>query len=118
MIDNKGTFTVIKDTPLDYMVVYYNPDGVTPIDLTDYKAITRVKENINDETALIELTTENGGMELGGIDGTIRWIMTKSATAAIDIHEGIYDVFLINTADNNKEDPLIFNKKFYSPERV
>lgn len=116
MIDKYGNLTIIKGATLDVTVTFYQPDGITPIDLTDKGAITRIKESLNadDSTALI-LSTANGKMELGGTAGTIRWMMDKTETIDIIINEGIMDVFLI---DGTVEDPFLFHKKFYALERV
>lgn len=110
MIDEKGKFTIIKGADLDYTVTYYEPDGVTPIDLTGKAAVTRIAESLNADE-VIELSTNNGGMILGGTAGTIRWVMSSAATSSISFDSGIYDVFLAG-------EPLIFQKPFVAPERV
>ena len=114
MIDKNGNLTIIKGGTLDDLVTYYEPDGVTPVNLTGMGAITRIKENHKSDNVII-LSTANGGMILGGTAGTVRWFMDKEDTANITINEGIFDTFLIN---NDIEEPFLFKKNFYAAERV
>ena len=110
MIDEKGKFTIIRGADLDFTVTYYQPDGVTPVDLTNKDAVTRIAES-RVSSDVIELSTDNGGMELGGVAGTIRWIMPKESTSFIQYENGIYDCFLAG-------EPLLFDKPAVFPERV
>lgn len=70
-------------------------DNGVPFDLTGYIARMQVRATIASASALIDLTTANGGIVLGGTAGTIRVIITAAATAALTISEGVYDLELI-----------------------
>ena len=48
--------------------------------------------DLPDPAILLELTTENGRIELGGVDGTIRIYLHATDTAAIDWESGVYDL--------------------------
>ncbi len=63
-----------------------------PVDLTGCVARMHVRERIDSPTTLLELTTENGGIELGGTAGTIRRRMTAAQTAALTWRSGVYDL--------------------------
>ena len=68
-----------------------NPDPVLakqgvpgpPVNLTSYTAKMQIRKMPSDDL-IVELTTENGKIELGGSAGTIRLLLTKDETAAFD----------------------------------
>jgi len=51
-----------------------------PRDLTGYVARAQFRTSATSATILLELTTENGGIELGGVEGTIDLLMTDAQT--------------------------------------
>jgi len=67
----------------------------TLIDLTGFTARLHMRETVDAATPFLTLTTENGGIALGGIAGTIALLATATATAAITAMEGVYDLELI-----------------------
>lgn len=68
-------------------------DG-TPQNLTGYTAAMQVRESVSGSTALINLTTENGGITLGGSAGTILVTISASTTAAVTAGSYSYDLEL------------------------
>lgn len=62
-----------------------NPDGSqgAPYDITGYDARLWVP-NPDGVTFAFELTVANGGIVLGGVAGTIEWMMTPTETSALD----------------------------------
>ena len=76
------------------VITWKNSNG-TPIDLTNYTARLQVRSNYPSSTVLLDLTTENGGITLGGVLGTITLAATATATAAIAADEYVYDLELI-----------------------
>lgn len=70
----------------------------TPINLTGYTARMQVRHTINSTEKLLDMTTENGGIVLGGALGTIAITGSATATAAIadNIKSGVYDLELVN----------------------
>ena len=67
-------------------------DDSVPVDLTGCAARLQVRERVASETVLLSLTTENGGIVLGGADGTITMHMSAADTAAIEWRRGVYDL--------------------------
>lgn len=65
-----------------------------PVDLTGYTARMQVRETVDSVTSLLELTTENGYITLGGAAGTIRLEVDAVAMAALDFTAGVYDLEL------------------------
>lgn len=69
--------------------------GGTPINFTGYTARMKVRANAS-ATAIIDLTTTNGGIVLGGALGTIQLLMTASATALLVPGMYKYDLELVS----------------------
>lgn len=66
-----------------------------PVDLTGCTARMHIRENVNAPNVLMELTTENGGIELGGALGTIRTRMSATATSALSWRSAVYDLEIV-----------------------
>lgn len=65
-----------------------------PIDLTGYTARFKAAQGYNVLPIILDLTTENGGITLGGTAGTIAITASATATAAINLSELVYDLEL------------------------
>lgn len=72
-------------------LLWKSPLGV-PIDLTGCVARMQVRPEIESSTVLVELTTENGRILLGGVDGTLILELDPATTAAFDWDSGVYDL--------------------------
>ena len=67
-----------------------------PVNLTGCTAKMYVKEKVNSVATLLELTTENGGIVLGGILGSIEFCkLSALATSQITWTAGVYDLKII-----------------------
>lgn len=73
--------------------ITWSDKNSVPINLTGYTGRMQVRKKIDDPIALIDLTTENGGIVLGGTLGTIEIVITDLQTA--DLSNGVYDLELI-----------------------
>ena len=77
-----------------------DPTGETylPWDLDGYTARMQVRRLIEDTNFMIEITTENGGIDVepSGEAGRIDLTMTAVQTAALD-SDGVYDLEIIDT---------------------
>jgi hypothetical protein len=69
-------------------IIYYKDPAKKPIHFTGYTARMQVRDNTPGEEILLELTTENGGIELGATDGSIA--LYVSDDIMITVPEGIY----------------------------
>lgn len=67
----------------------------TPVDLTGCTARTHFRESVDSPNVLLELSTANGGMELGGTAGTIAYRMPFAATAALAWTSAVYDTEIL-----------------------
>jgi hypothetical protein len=66
-----------------------------PVNLTGYTAKLQVRDSAGATTVLLELTTENVGIVLGGTAGTIELMQTDEQTAALTFLKGVYDLLLL-----------------------
>ena len=66
-----------------------------PVNLTGYTARMQIRATAEASTALIELTTENGRIALGGTAGTITLTISATDTAALTAGRAVYDLELV-----------------------
>lgn len=74
-------------------IIWKDGDGVA-VNLTGYTARMQIRPVANSPTVLASLTTENGGITLGGSTGEITLFMAPADTAAITRARGVYDLEL------------------------
>lgn len=96
MAAGKHDFTIEQGTSVNKKVIWKdNQSTPQPIDLTGYTARMQVRSTIASTEVLVELTTENSGIELGTTNGQILLKMTDTQTAAFAWLTGVYDLELI-----------------------
>lgn len=84
-----GLYNIVADQGSTLSrIIYYKDPAKKPIQFTGYTARMQVRDNDPAETLILELTTENGGIELGDTDGSITLYVTDDVM--IDIPEGLY----------------------------
>lgn len=80
-----------------------DPTGETfiPFNLENYSGRMQVRRTIDSSNILVELTTENGGLEINPAEETnvIRIYMDDSVTASIN-SSGVYDIEIEDVAGN------------------
>lgn len=76
------------------VITYQGSDGVA-VNLTGYTARMQVRTDHESATVLLSLTTENGGITLGGAAGTVTLLGTATQTAALEAGEHVYDLELV-----------------------
>jgi hypothetical protein len=76
-------------------VITYKDNGVA-VNLTGYTARLQVRATLESASTLIELTTANGRIALGGAAGTITLTIAAADTAALTAGRGVYDLELVS----------------------
>jgi hypothetical protein len=71
--------------------VYQDANG-DAIDLSDYTARMQVRVDYTSDQKIIELTTQNAGITLGGVDGTILLQLSATDTAGLPSGNYVYDL--------------------------
>ena len=67
------------------------------VNLSGYTARMQIREKHTSTTSLLDLTTENGGIMLGGSSGTISINIAASTTTGFIPKEYVYDLELISS---------------------
>lgn len=96
MGDSTGAYDIeIKQgETFNRLVVWDNEDG-SHVDLTGYTAKMQIRKRRTSSDVIIELSTANGRITLGGAAGTITLTISATDTAALDICQGaVYDLEL------------------------
>lgn len=90
-----GKYTMIIEQGATFArLMTYKDSSGEPFDLTGCTARMHVRDLIDSETPVLELTTENGAITLGGTDGTIELILSPAQTSTI-VSDGIYDIEVV-----------------------
>ena len=87
LIDQGATFS---------RVLTYKDDAGSAVNLTGYTARMQVRDTYDAAGVALNLTTENGGITLGGTAGTITLAAAATATAAIEAKPYVYDLELVS----------------------
>lgn len=88
---NPGNFQldIKQGATLDYTWTWTS--GGTVVNLTGCTARMQGRTSVGATTTIFSLTTENGGITLGGTAGTISILLTDEQTALIT-ESGVYDI--------------------------
>lgn len=89
----EGDIIVEQGATFDLLLTWMDKSGDL-IDLTDYTARLQVRDFPGAGQVLLEMTTENGMIQLGGSAGTIRLFMDMDETAALSFDSGKYQLEL------------------------
>lgn len=84
------------------------------INLTGYSAKMQIRYTAASPSVVLELSTTNGGISLGGTAGTITLNASASQTAALTEATGVYDLEL--TSGSGTVTRLLSGKYTLSPE--
>lgn len=76
-------------------LVTYKESGVA-VNLTGYTARMQVRSTLESASTVVELTTANGRIALGGAAGTITLTISATDTAALTAGRGVYDLELVS----------------------
>lgn len=86
-------FTIDQGSTFQRTLTWKDSDG-TPIDLTEFTARMQIRRTLRSEEVLVEMTTENGYIELGGAEGTIMLTIPADVTKELVVTRGVYDIEL------------------------
>jgi tRNA threonylcarbamoyladenosine modification (KEOPS) complex Pcc1 subunit len=75
--------------------ITYKDNGVA-VNLTGYTARMQVRATLESASTLVELTTANSRIALGGTAGTITLTISATDTAGLTAGRGVYDLELVS----------------------
>ena len=84
-------FTIDQGANWNLKVVYKDSDGDV-IDLTGYTAAMQLRQNYNSDTAVLSLSTSNGGITINGPLGELNLQATAAQTGSLDSGFYVYDL--------------------------
>lgn len=86
---------IYQDAIFNGMYTFSDGDG-NLLDLTGYTGSMMIRVNIDAIDPIATLTTENGGITLGGSLGTMLLYISSTDTSALPAPSAIYDLLLID----------------------
>jgi hypothetical protein len=95
--------TIKRGASFSFEATYEDAEGI--IDLTGVTARLQAWKAPEDETVLLELSSQNGHITIDAENGTVSLHMTKEETAALDWSSGVYDLSLFYS--NGDAAPLL-----------
>jgi hypothetical protein len=109
------SITIEQGSVFNLHLKYKDNLGVV-IDLTGYTARMQVRKSVKSNDILLALTTENGGITIGGSAGTINIKAIAEHTALLTIKSGVYDLELIPPSGEDDVFRLLQGSVTVSPE--
>lgn len=94
----KHNFYVYRGATFSEQIEWKDESG-TPVNLTGFTARLHMRETLEAADPFLTLTTENGGITLGGVAGTIQLLASATQTTAITAISGVYDIELVSGAN-------------------
>ena len=94
----KHNFYVYRGATFSEQIEWKDESG-TPVNLTGFTARLHMREILEASDPFLTLTTENGGITLGGVAGTIQLLASATQTTAIAATSGVYDLELVSGAN-------------------
>ena len=93
-------YNTVIDQGADWFfnVTYQNPNG-TPINLTGYTAACQLRSLPSSPSAVLTLTTQNGGITITAGTGLVALRATAAQTMAIDEGNYVYDLEIYSPAN-------------------
>lgn len=88
--------TIYQGATFSRMLTWKDANNVA-INLSGYTARLQMRTSQDAAAPFITLTTENGGITLGGAAGTITLTISAATTAAITESSGVYDLELVTS---------------------
>lgn len=88
--------------------------ATTPVNLTGCTARMQIRAKLESTAPLLSLTTENGGISLGGTAGTVELLIDADDTTAITWKAGVYDLEIVFAGGEVRR--LMYGSVTVSPE--
>lgn len=96
MTPGKYNFVCPQGTTFSNQLIWAIDDE--PVDLTTYTARMQVREKYTSTQKILDLNTENGGITLGGDDGTIDLNINATVSSTIVPKTYVYDLELVSSS--------------------
>jgi len=91
----KHNLKIYQGASFSNVTTWQTGTPAAPVNLTGCTARMQARAKISDSATLLNLTTENGGIELGGTAGTVTINISAADTAAIQWKGAVYDLEIV-----------------------
>lgn len=95
MVPGKYNIVCPQGSTFVKQIIYTIDDA--PVNLSGFTARMQVRGSYSSENFVLELSTENGGITLGGALGTIDIFISDAVTQSIRAKEYVYDLELVSS---------------------
>lgn len=85
--------TIEQGATFQLQITWKDRDDIA-IDLTGFTARMQIRRRVGADEVLVEATTENGYIALGGATGTVEISIPADVTEALNFKRGVYDLEL------------------------
>lgn len=102
-------FTIEQGSVFNHIIIYRDADG-NPVDLTGFTATMQIRQTKEASSVIQELSTSNGFLVLGGVNGTITINLPADVSDALDFVWGRYDLELYPNGDTTQAVRLVEGK--------
>ena len=99
MLASKYNIVVEAGATYRKKITWKNSNRI-PVNLTGCTARMQVRKTVNSDVVLLLLTTENGGINIVGVSGTIEIVILDNQTD--DLSNGVYDLEIIHPLGDNQ----------------
>jgi len=96
VISGVYNFTIYQGATFSREITVKDANGDL-YDFTNHTARMHIRSEVDSSTTMIELTTENGRITLGGTLGTVDLLIDADNTALLTT-DGVYDLEIINSS--------------------
>jgi len=94
-MDNLNLPITIDQGATFYLPITYKDEDGDPIIITDYSARMQIRETLNSDDTLVDLSTETGEIVITGVDGLIVITIGTTVTALLPAGmRGVWDLFI------------------------
>ena len=94
-----GTYDMVADQGATLSrTITWKDSARAPINVTGYSARMQVRANVASTTTVLELTTANGRIALGGAAGTVTLTVSAADMTAVPAGRYVYDLELVSGA--------------------
>lgn len=111
----KVDLSVRRGQTFRYKFEFFEPDGVTPVQMLDWKALMHIRLKAGDADLLHELSTEDGSIILDPANGDILLYISDEDTETFEWKAGVYDIKLFYP---DGDDDFLAEGKFTVGSRV
>lgn len=95
-----GKYDITIEQGADFVEVWtWKDENGSPVNLTGYSARMMVRKKVEDASPILDCTTANNRIVLGGTAGTITFAVPASVTALLPtVANAVYDLELVDGA--------------------